>query len=107
MIGYEEVGVQGLVVGLNVVLKVFGKGLFVVDCFEGYIGVMIDDLIICGIIELYWMFIFWVEYCLFLCVDNVDQCFILIGIDFGCVLVVCKFVFESWMEEIVVVCELF
>lgn len=53
-------------VGLNVVFVVIGWDCFIFFCFEVYIGVMIDDLIICGVFEFYCMFMLWVEYCFIL-----------------------------------------
>lgn len=77
IIGYEEVGSQGLIVGINVYLVVCDEELFIFKCFDVYIGVFIDDFINKGIKEFYWMFILWVEYCILLWQDNVDICLML------------------------------
>lgn len=57
MMGYEEVVCQGLMVGINVYLSIKEEELFVLKCFEVYIGVLIDDFVNKGIKEFYCMFI--------------------------------------------------
>lgn len=64
IIGYEEAGCQGLIVGINVYFFIREEVLFVLCCFDGYIGVFIDDFVNKGIKEFYCMFIFWAEYCI-------------------------------------------
>lgn len=66
---------------------------------------MIDDLIMCGVFEFYWMFMLCVEFCLFLCVDNVDQCFMLLGWDIGLVFDQCWQVFDIKLIMLNNVCE--
>ncbi|MEO0020787.1 MAG: tRNA uridine-5-carboxymethylaminomethyl(34) synthesis enzyme MnmG [candidate division WOR-3 bacterium] len=70
--GYEEAAVQGLVAGINAVLKVRGKPPFVLSRTDGYIGVLIDDLVTKGTDEPYRMFTARVEFRLLLREDNAD-----------------------------------
>lgn len=69
--GYEEAAGQGIIAGINAHQKVHGKNPFIMDRTQGYIGVMIDDLVSLGVDEPYRMFTSRAERRLILRQDNV------------------------------------
>jgi tRNA uridine 5-carboxymethylaminomethyl modification enzyme len=83
--GYEEAAAQGIMVGINAVLKIRGKKPFILDRSEAYIGVLIDDLVTKGTKEPYRMFTSRAEYRLILRCDNADQRLIKYGYQFSLV----------------------
>ena len=70
--GYEEAACQGLMAGINAVLKIKGSPSFVLNRTQAYIGVLIDDLVTKGVDEPYRMFTSRAEYRILLRQDNAD-----------------------------------
>jgi tRNA uridine 5-carboxymethylaminomethyl modification enzyme len=89
--GYEEAGGQGIMAGINAVLKARGEEPFILRRDEAYIGVLIDDLVTKGVNEPYRMFTSRAEYRIMLRQDNADLRLSKYAFKYG--------LFEKWNEK--------
>jgi tRNA uridine 5-carboxymethylaminomethyl modification enzyme len=99
--GYEEAAAQGLAAGINAALLAGGSPeTFVVSRADGYLGVMIDDLVTRGVTEPYRMFTSRAEYRLRLRADNADQRLTPEGLTVGCVGAARRVAYEAKSEAL-------
>ncbi|MFB3903835.1 MAG: tRNA uridine-5-carboxymethylaminomethyl(34) synthesis enzyme MnmG [Acidobacteriota bacterium] len=94
--GYEEAAAQGLVAGINAALAAAGRAPFILGRADGYIGILIDDLVTRGVDEPYRMFTSRAEYRLLLRIDNADRRLMPLGRELG---LVAEAVYRRFQEK--------
>ncbi|MEG0895889.1 MAG: FAD-dependent oxidoreductase, partial [Oscillospiraceae bacterium] len=94
--GYEEAAAQGLIAGINAVLKIKGEEPFVLDRASSYIGTLIDDLVVKGCQDPYRMMTSRSEYRLILRQDNADKRLTPYGYKLG---LISKERYETFLEK--------
>jgi tRNA uridine 5-carboxymethylaminomethyl modification enzyme len=98
--GYEEAAAQGLVAGINAARHGANAAPAIFDRADGYLGVMIDDLMTRGVSEPYRMFTSRAEFRLLLRADNADRRLTPAGLALGCVSEARRRAFERKMERL-------